>query len=220
MGKTVLRHVKSDAITLAGASASFEDVPCLGAGAAAAIEHEADGSTQLPVQQWFSLLQPGGKLSVSFPDQAGQAKALRSQLLFAGFLVDAEESHHLEASKPAWDVGSSATLPASRVVLRPTEEDEVDDDLVDEEGLLDDHTPAAPAEDCSKKRRACKNCTCGRAEREEAEGEEPDLGAGVASACGNCHKGDAYRCATCPHLGQPAFVPGQGSVQLALTSDI
>uniref|UniRef100_A0A7S2WM45 Anamorsin homolog n=1 Tax=Rhizochromulina marina TaxID=1034831 RepID=A0A7S2WM45_9STRA len=216
MGKTTLWHAGSSATSIAGASSpAFEDVPCFGAGIASAIEHECDHQSDLlPVKQWFTLLQPGGKLSLKFVEHS--AKVNRSHLLFAGFLLDKELPTEVVASKPAWEVGSSAALPPSggRVVLGSMEEE----DLVDEDGLLDDQDlPDAPAGDCSKKRRACKNCTCGRAEQERDEEKSSEA---PQSACGNCHKGDAFRCASCPYLGQPAYVPGQGSVQLDLTSDL
>eukprot|EP00796_Vickermania_ingenoplastis_P002174 gene2174-1343_t len=86
--------------------------------------------------------------------------------------------------------------------------------IAPEASLLTEEDRAAKAasgasEDCTTRRRACKNCVCGRAELEkklEAEGKLPPEGVSMpAGGCGNCSRGDAFRCANCPFLGQPAF---------------
>jgi anamorsin len=111
------------------------------------------------------------------------------------------------------------------------------DDLIDEDSLLEgDSVPAAskaPKSDaggCGPKRKACANCSCGRKEEEEKalmlEGAAADVAARPQapinkSACGNCYKGDAFRCAGCPFLGKPAFKPGQeGEIMLSMADDL
>ena len=58
----------------------------------------------------------------------------------------------------------------------------------------------------------CADCTCGKKELFEgakADGHIKELENGaVESACGKCYLGDAFRCASCPYLGKPAFEAG------------
>jgi hypothetical protein len=59
------------------------------------------------------------------------------------------------------------------------------------------------------KPKACDNCSCGRAELEAGTITKEQLEKGnVSSSCGKCYLGDAFRCASCPFYGKPAFQPG------------
>ena len=154
----------------------------------------------------------------------------------------------VEAAKPAWSTGASAKLSfARRTPAAPATAAAAssvwnlsgsalaeDDLLVDEDELLARETErvdvkpraaAAVASDCGTagpgaKRKACKNCTCGLAEELSAEerGAVAATTSASKSACGNCSLGDAFRCAGCPFLGQPAFAANKvgGAVKLAL----
>ncbi|KAF8865011.1 Fe-S cluster assembly protein dre2 [Acephala macrosclerotiorum] len=119
-----------------------------------------------------------------------------------------------------------------------TGEDDDDDELIDEDTLLTEedlkrpvNIPAECIPRVGKRRRACKDCTCGLAQTLEAEDAakraEADaqlktlkLGAddlaevdftvqGKVGSCGNCSLGDAFRCDGCPYIGMPAFKPGE-----------
>lgn len=113
-----------------------------------------------------------------------------------------------------------------------------DDDLIDEDDLItadDMARPIVQPPECrpkaGKRRRACKDCTCGMKERIEAEDaakrtaadkaltalklDSDDLAEvdftvqGKVGSCGNCALGDAFRCDGCPYIGLPAFKPGE-----------
>ncbi|KXX81938.1 Fe-S cluster assembly protein DRE2 [Madurella mycetomatis] len=115
---------------------------------------------------------------------------------------------------------------------------EDDDDVIDEDTLLTEEDLRRPIQqppECQpqpgKKRRACKDCTCGLASRLEAEDKarrekaDKDLGSlklksedlneldftvqGKTGSCGSCYLGDAFRCSDCPYIGLPAFKPGE-----------
>ncbi|KAK4121356.1 DUF689-domain-containing protein [Parathielavia appendiculata] len=115
---------------------------------------------------------------------------------------------------------------------------EDDDNVIDEETLLTEEDMRRPIQqppECApqpgKKRRACKDCTCGLAARLEAEDKarrakandglntlklkSEDLNEldftvqGKTGSCGSCYLGDAFRCADCPYIGLPAFKPGE-----------
>ncbi|KAI7872322.1 cytokine-induced anti-apoptosis inhibitor 1, Fe-S biogenesis-domain-containing protein [Spinellus fusiger] len=142
---------------------------------------------------------------------------------------------HVEAKKPAYEVGQKMTLrfnkpaqAAKKAVWTMAE----DDGLEDEDTLLDEDDLVKPSkasltrpDDCELtdgKRKACKNCTCGRADEENAgivsldleddmedEVVEVDPIAKKVGGCGSCALGDAFRCSTCPYMGMPAFNPGE-----------
>ncbi|KAL1742900.1 Fe-S cluster assembly protein DRE2 [Schizophyllum fasciatum] len=189
---------------------------------------------------------------------------LPAELTLAGFNVltpTITPEGALMAQKPAHAPAAAVSL-ASRPLARKKTDPAAKKALwslsapatpkIDADALLSDADRARPAA-CApaaagagpKRKRACKNCTCGLRELEEEEvrnskvvmmnatgeglvevsqGEKERLVAAAkaapkaTSSCGNCYLGDAFRCASCPYLGLPAFKPGE-KVEISLGMD-
>ncbi|KAE8340642.1 Fe-S cluster assembly protein dre2 [Aspergillus arachidicola] len=115
-----------------------------------------------------------------------------------------------------------------------------DDELIDEDALLSDDDLKRPLprpqncvpETAKKRRRPCKDCTCGLASQLEEEDRAREAKAaqdlnilklntddlndeldftvqGKTSSCNSCSLGDAFRCSSCPYIGLPPFKPGE-----------
>jgi hypothetical protein len=194
---------------------------------------------QLP--KILSALKAGGKLRVGFPQSLSAVPDISFNLLMAGFVDTTTEGNVTTTSKTTWSSNSVADISTKEETKASAdsnlsgastwsvlvEEGTIDDDgLVDDDELMAEATPLSDVtvveSDCSTRRRACKNCSCGRAEMEEAEVNgtarpiitDEELQKSI-STCGNCYKGDAFRCSGCPYLGKPAFRPDEAPISKA-----
>ncbi|KAK6146608.1 hypothetical protein DH2020_020477 [Rehmannia glutinosa] len=183
------------------------------------------------------VLKPGGTILLHLTSQSSQGQmtnsSLEHKLLLAGFLdIKSSESQSfgIMGKKPSWKIGSSFSIKKTSQVLPKVQIDD-DVDLIDEDSLLTEEDlkkpQLPPVGDCEvgATRKACKNCTCGRAEAEEKFerlGLTMDQLDNPQSACGSCGLGDAFRCSKCPYKGLPPFKLGE-KVTLSgnfLTADI
>ncbi|KAJ3689226.1 hypothetical protein LUZ61_018390 [Rhynchospora tenuis] len=179
--------------------------------------------------QWVSeisrVLKPGAQVLLQtslLPDnQVKPSSQIERKLLISGFVdvqsSDSTQSVLVKGKKASWSTGSSFPLKKAVKVL-PKIQLSDESDLIDEDSLLSEEDLKKPeipvVGDCEvgSTRKACKNCTCGRAEAEQKV-EKLELTAeqitNPQSACGNCGLGDAFRCGGCPYKGLPPFKLGE-----------
>uniref|UniRef100_A0A915Q6X5 Anamorsin homolog n=1 Tax=Setaria digitata TaxID=48799 RepID=A0A915Q6X5_9BILA len=194
----------------------------------------SDAGLERSLRSAFLTAKPNSAVRVIVRN-VDEAKVLR-QIKLAGFLGVLKVANGLwkayDCEKPSVSVGAAVPLklPSLSKEVNVWNINVVDDDLIDENSLLQEEDYSKPTAttlegDCTlsnevKKRRACKNCTCGLAEMIESE-KMTAQAKSIKSSCGNCGLGDAFRCSTCPYWGLPPFKPGEeGKIRLGTVDDI
>ncbi|GMH37456.1 hypothetical protein BSKO_05329 [Bryopsis sp. KO-2023] len=237
-GSALSRVLEEDAVELSSATicSSFMDsvrLPPSSFSSGVCLASGAGFPTQEVLNALVVALKPGAALVIHLSEGAS-AEGVQTACVLSGFRVPEEKSaSKLTVSKPEWESGSKTTISLRKKktpVAQSNGQNESkpnvwkisgdndgddDDELLDEDDLLteEDLKPAVIA-DCGTKavKKACKDCTCGRAEA-EAKGEEvkltPEMLENPQSSCGSCGLGDAFRCGTCPYRGLPAFQQGK-----------
>ncbi|TNN04927.1 Anamorsin isoform 1, partial [Schistosoma japonicum] len=173
-----------------------------------------------------SCLQPGGRL-ICRESTMEDWNSFRKNLTLSGYVnpYQLPGGNHLIfiAFVPSnYTRGSSIKLPWAHSDIEAAWENvdnetsyDVDKNLINTNSLLQKSDYVTPLAACGqefaknsigKRKRACKNCTCGLAEIEATEVEDKSVVS--ISSCGNCYLGDAFRCSTCPYRGLPPFKPG------------
>ncbi|EGG23739.1 hypothetical protein DFA_05873 [Cavenderia fasciculata] len=202
------------------ASKSFDTAPVASKLYNAIVIVSGGSVNRAAIGGYLQLLVEGG--SIMFYQSSEDNLTL--DLLCNGFVdIASSKFNNLNltiASKPDWSSGVTESIQLKSGGWGSAGEN----DVIDENDLLSEQDkslkPKTTLDDCevgAKGKKACKNCTCGRAEMEDAGEvkEKPKLtkemieNPGVGSDCGSCSLGDAFRCKGCPYRGLPAFKVGE-----------
>jgi hypothetical protein len=172
----------------------------------------------------FRVLRPQGKFSYFSADRTFEvSEKISSNLTIAGFaditITQDGNDAVFASNKPDWESGVTQGISLKKRIAVDWSNNN-NDELMDSSDLLSEQDLIKPdlssVSDCKTAKKACANCSCGRAEMETQDSikkqkvtlemlENP----GVGSSCGSCGLGDAFRCAGCPYAGLPAFKEGE-----------
>jgi len=171
--------------------------------------------TKLDIEKKFKLSPNANFRVIEIACQAPNFESGSSQML--SFAKKIQEKKKIVTSCSGDDTKKASTAEKNAIwSLDDLNDDEVDlidpDTLIDEEDLKKPEAASLKVCGTTGKRKACKDCSCGLAE-DLAEGKAITTKS-VNSSCGSCYLGDAFRCASCPYLGMPAFKPGE-KIQLS-----
>jgi len=197
----------------------------------------------------FVLLKKGGGEEDSSAMQKEVSKRLTlegfEEVVSEQTSVSGTRATKVSGRKPKWERGVTFSLGEKKtkktLVSKASAWEEDDDDrdeMIDEDALLTEKDKAKPTAEgegvgCPPTRKPCKDCTCGRKEEEEMKENATPASSVVKmdlendpndetfkSACGNCALGDAFRCAGCPYLGQPAFKENDEENKVVMLDDL
>ena len=174
----------------------------------------------LELSQWARLWQKNNDATVSvhvhMNSESQQFQPIHTSFLLAGLQSTSERKQQ--------NVRILTAQPKQK-----SNNNTVSIDLIDENALLDDGLLAPPPntsqaaalskDDCGG-RMPCDNCTCGRKEELQSSSSSNKPKSVPSSSCGKCGMGDAFRCASCPYLGKPAFKAGEEHLVLDLQDDL
>lgn len=185
----------------------------------------------MDLSKFMPLLKQDGMVSIHVLGGEGNSdlSLIHSAFLLAG-LKGASEAKQVDGSR----ILTATKFPSNGIQTVKLNLAGGDNDLIDEDGLLTEASnllapPPAMSkvvvalkngDDCGG-REPCDDCTCGRADaKKKTELAAPAQPQPIkTSSCGKCGLGDAFRCASCPYLGKPAFKPGEEHLVLDLQDD-
>ncbi|TNV81219.1 hypothetical protein FGO68_gene2494 [Halteria grandinella] len=166
------------------------------------------------VKHLFTLLSDKGTAKLSGSNQ----ESLTSAMKLAGFSAVTNADGAVTGQRGEWQAAGAPLKRKKVEAANPWESlgnGGAGVASINEDDLMKDATSEAIVQKFCREDdkvmagKPCENCTCGRKELEDGKVTKQELETGaVQSSCGKCYLGDAFRCASCPYLGQPAFEPG------------